>query len=223
MSARAQEVAGHPRPHAGKGSGTAVWLLRHAEVTPEWQGRVYGGMDIPLSPEGERDSDRMAEVFAREPIVAVYGSPLSRARRLAAALARGRGIELIERPGLVEIDRGRWSGMMVDELHARLPDEVKAFHADPWSWRAHAGEADEDVLVRAWPVVDEALRAHAGRTVAIVCHYNVARVILACALDTPPSRSFELRVEKAHGSLLVDAPAGWRLVHSNVNAPVTVR
>ena len=209
----------HPRPDAGQSTGTAVWLLRHAQVSAEWQGRAYGGLDVPLSDDGELQSDALAEAFGHEPFAAVYSSPLARARRLGRALAAARGLDLAERPGLVEIERGSWRGLRVEELREQRADEVAGFYGDPWNFRDHGGESDADVLTRAWPVVAEALRDHAGGTVALACHYNVVRILVACALGTPPVQSFELKVEKAHGCLLLDAPGGWQLVHANVNVP----
>lgn len=197
--------------------GSRVWLLRHSEVHADWQGVAYGGLDVPLSEGGLAESARLARAFATEPLERVLCSPLRRARELGERLAREARVELVLEPGLVEIDRGRWQGLRVDELVATRAEEVEAFYADPWSWKGHGGECDADVLARARGALERA-SARDG-TVALVSHYNVIRVLVAHALGVPPPLSFRFRVDTGGATLLERGPEGWRLRRSNVRGP----
>ncbi|MEW6071929.1 MAG: histidine phosphatase family protein [Planctomycetota bacterium] len=209
----------HPHPHPGWGTGTRVWLVRHAEVHPDWQGRAYGTLDVPLSAEGEERTREMGRDFGCLDLAVVISSPLERAARLGRAVAAGAGLAAIPEDGLREIHRGRWEGLAVDELHARFPAEIDAFYADPWGWAGHGGENDAAIAARAWPAVERAVQRTRGGTILAATHYNVIRVLVGCALALPPGRTFALRVDTGGAVLLVDAPGGWRLVHSNVPAP----
>lgn len=203
-----------------------LWLLRHAEVHADWQGKAYGDLDVPLSEEGERRTDELARDFGALALDVVLSSPLTRALRLGRALAERAGAPLAVEPGLAEIHRGRWQGRAIADLHAEDAAAVARFYADPLGFREHGGECDADVARRALPVVQAgvartvaaATRGGAGR-LAVAGHYNVLRVLVSAALGIPPARSFALRIEPGRAVLLGGAPEGWRLLHANVAGP----
>jgi len=195
-----------------------VWIFRHGEVHEDFQGLAYGGMDVPLSAQGLADSRLLAQRFAAAPIDAVVASTLQRARTLGELLSQSTGAPLELDAGLVEIDRGRWQGLPQKELMARHEADVAAFYADPWNWREHGGETDSDVVARAWPVLERAL-AKRPKTLAVACHYNVVRNLLAHALGVEPNASFRIRIDLTAGALLHDSPDGWRLLRCNVRTP----
>jgi len=208
----------HPAPHPGRGTGAEVWLARHGEVHPDWQGRVYGSLDVPLSPHGERETVAVIDRFRPLELGGVFSSNLQRALRLGRGVAEATGAPLAIEPGLAEIDRGRWQGMPVAELMREHEYEVSAFYADPWTWNGHEGETDRDVLTRAAPVLERALSAGSAR-VLLTCHYNVMRVLLASMVDIAPSRSFRLRIDLSRACVLRDRPGGWTLERCNVLGP----
>lgn len=212
----------------GFGTGAELWLFRHGEVHPDWQGKAYGGLDVPLSERGRLDTLEVVRRFGALPFRRVLSSSLARARLLGEELARSSGAALTITPALAEIARGSWQGRTVAELFERSADEVASFYADPWGFGAHGGETDRDVHARAWPVVAEAFagpgrepRAAEGdaRPVALTAHYNVVRVLVARALGVRPPDSFRLRVDLGAVTVLEDAPGGWRLRRLNVRHP----
>lgn len=205
--------------HEGCGTGAELWLLRHAEVHEDWQGKAYGDMDIELSGAGLERTHEFARAFQGRDAALVLSSPLSRARLLAEALGEALGREVSSDPGLREIHRGKWQGMMVEELHSRYAEDVESFYADPWNYRGHGGENDSMLSARAWPVVEEGLQRSAGRPVFVATHYNVIRVLVADALGIPSERSFSLRIDVGRAVLLIDGEQGWRLRCSNVSGP----
>lgn len=209
----------HPQPYSGRGTGTRLWLVRHAEVHADWQGVAYGMLDVPLSAEGEARTQELAEAFGAAEVERLLCSPLSRARALGTALAERLGVACELRPKLAEIHRGSWEGRRVDELYRDRPDEVRDFYADPWSWCGHGGECDGAVRARVVPLIDQALAEGGGGTLVAVTHYNVMRVFAAAALGMPPERSFALRIDPGRALLLLDAVGGWQLFHSNVRGP----
>jgi broad specificity phosphatase PhoE len=208
-----------PARHPGFASGARVWLFRHGEVHEDWQGKAYGGEDVPLSGTGERDTHAVAAAFATLRPELVLSSTLRRARLLGEALAASTGAPLELDAGLVEIARGRWQGLAVADLWRDHAADVAAFYADPWGWGAHGGETDRDVLARAWPAFERAVRRAAGGTLFVAAHYNVIRVLVARALGVAPEHSFRLRVDLSAICRLRDGPEGWVLERANVRAP----
>jgi 2,3-bisphosphoglycerate-dependent phosphoglycerate mutase len=67
---------------------TRISLVRHGVTDWNYAGRVQGRSDIPLAPEGERQTAATAERLTTESWDAVYSSPLQRAYQTALAIAR---------------------------------------------------------------------------------------------------------------------------------------
>lgn len=193
--------------------------MRHAEVEASARSRAYGSDDVALAPEGLARSDELAQSLARLRPARLLSSPLQRALYLAQQTGRALGQPPRIEAGLREVDRGRWQALEVAELHRRHPEEVAAFHADPWTFRGHGGESDSDVAARAWPILEREARAHPGAALVFVCHYNVIRCLCSVALGLPSPRSFALRLDKARALLLEDRPTGFKLVALNLHDP----
>ncbi len=217
-----------PEQHAGHGSGIELWLVRHAEVHGDWQGRAYGDLDVPLSAEGEARTRELAPLLAQlEPDI-VLTSPLERARVLGERVANAADVPLRIQPELREVHRGSWQGRTVADLHEASGDEVRAFYADPWNWCGHGGESDRVLAGRAWSALDPLLAAaHASgerpRRIVVTTHYNVIRVLLAGALGVPSASTFALRIDTGRCALIADRPDGWHLIRTNVMDPTIER
>jgi broad specificity phosphatase PhoE len=208
-----------PTLHPGFGSGIRLWLLRHAEVDPAWRGRAYGDLDVPLSDEGRAATEELARDFEGARLAHVYSSPLSRAAELGRAVAAAAGAPLTFDRRLLEVFRGSWQGKLIDDLDTLDPQGVAAFYADPWTFKSHGGESDEDIHARAWPAVEAAASLHPGGTVVFATHYNVIRVLAAHLLGFAPARSFAFRVDPGRASLFLDGEHGWTLRTSNALRP----
>ena len=89
-----------------------LYLLRHGQTEWNRQGRLQGLLDSPLTPLGirqaQRQADIVADILSRNRDLALYCSPLGRAR-LSAAIAFG-GREPVLDSRLVEIDVGAAAG-----------------------------------------------------------------------------------------------------------------
>jgi broad specificity phosphatase PhoE len=208
-------------PERTLGTGSRVWLVRHAEVHADWQKRAYGNMDVPLSDHGEAQTRAMCAAFAGARIARVASSNLSRALAMGRGIAEATGADLVIDERLREIWRGDWQGLPADEFRARWQADRDEFLARPWTWKPHGGECDADVFARAWPTVRAACELARGAEVVLATHYNVIRVLVTRALGLKPSESFAFQNDPAHATLLVDAPHGWVLAASNVDGPRT--
>lgn len=171
-------------------SPTRVFLFRHAEVAPEWGGRIYGARDVPLAPAGPEQGRRAAARLARVSLAAVVSSGLARTEALAAELRRPRDLVRLDDPGLREIERGDWVGLAPAEVERRWPGAWTAWCERPESARAPGGESLGDLQARVRPRLDHWAERHAGRSIALVTHGWVIRAflceLLGLALDAAP-------------------------------------
>ncbi|MEY2747355.1 MAG: Glucosyl-3-phosphoglycerate phosphatase [Planctomycetota bacterium] len=212
---------GRPDPQAATGTNSTLWLVRHAEVHADWRGRAYGGLDVPLAPEGEEETRvfgaRFSERAAKPALV--RSSHLARARAMGESIARSCGSILVVDERLREVSRGDWQGLPSVEFKARWEAQADLFRADPWNWKGHGGESDADIWARAWPAVAETLLATGGATCVVAAHYNVIRVLATRLLGLPAHESFLFRTDTACATVILDDPRGFRLLAQNVADP----
>ena len=219
---RDDPAAPAPERAPSLGTGSRVWLVRHADVHDDWQQKAYGNLDVPLSPTGIRETEAVVAAFSKVPLSLVASSPLSRALLLGKGLAEGAHAPLRIDERLREVWRGDWQGLSVDDFRSRWHAQSAEFARDPWNWKGHGGESDADIWERAWAALREAAQAArtdgTAPTIALATHFNVIRVLVTRATGLRPSQSFAFRNDTARASLIVDGPEGWTLARANVPA-----
>jgi broad specificity phosphatase PhoE len=203
-------------PPISTGTQTQVWLVRHAEVAPEFHGLAYGAADVPLSERGREQSREVAAAFEGFRVARIYASPSQRTQELAALLAATTGAAVMTLDGLREIDRGAWQGGTREEFRERWHADAESWWNDPWHWRPTDGECDAEVFARAWPEIQRATEEAAGAVCVVCTHANTIRALLTGALGLPSPAGYELAIDPAHAHLLVDAEEGWVLREKNL-------
>ncbi len=220
-----------PRPHespdppaqapaSSPGTNTRVWLVRHAEVAPEFHGVAYGAADVPLSERGREQSRAVARSFEGARVARIYASPSERTQEMAQLLAGTTGATVTTLDGLREIDRGAWQGGTREEFRARWHADAERWWSDPWNWRPAEGECDAEVFARAWPAIQRATEDAPGDVCVFCTHANTIRALLTGALGLPSIKGYDLATDPAHAHLLVDTEEAWELREQNL-APGT--
>ena len=164
---------------------TRLYLLRHGEVAEAWRRRIYGDLDVPLSPRGEEQSREAARRLASVPLDAVVSSGLARTEHLAACLHEGRDLPRRIDARLREIDRGAWRGRLPEEVDREHERGWSAWMEDPTDRRPPGGESLADLAMRVRAAIAELLHEFAGGHVAIATHSWVVRCYACEALDAP--------------------------------------
>ncbi len=163
---------------------TYLLLIRHGENdwvgTHRLAGRTPG---VHLNDNGQRQSARLAELLAGQPISAVYSSPLERCLETATPVAAALGLSVIPEPGVVEVDYGEWQGGNLKEL-AKTPEWQLVQH-HPGSFCFPGGESLHQVQARAVWTVERLVREHPNRLIAVFSHGDVIRTTLAHYMGTP--------------------------------------
>jgi alpha-ribazole phosphatase len=173
---------------------TIVDLLRHGE--PAGGPRFRGDTDDPLSELGWQQM--RAAAGPHPDWQAVVSSPLRRcadfAEWLAGTLppfAKG-GIEVESR--FAEIAFGEWEGRTAQELLETSPDALAAFWRDPVAHTPPGGEPFDAFAMRVVAAWDALLARHEGRSVVLVTHAGVIRLVLAHVLGMPLANLFRVEV-----------------------------
>ena len=69
----------------------SLWLARHGETEENAEGRILGRRDPPLSPAGVTQAEALAGRLRDAGVVAVWTSPLRRARETAEVVGADPG------------------------------------------------------------------------------------------------------------------------------------
>lgn len=176
--------------------------MRHGRPVGAEIRRFIGHLDVPLSPAGEVEVERLAARLEGVPLRAIYASDLQRSRRSAEILSRPHGLT----PGIVpefrEVAMGRWEGLTADEITARDADAFKEWMERVAEVPFPEGESIPELLARAWPAFLRIANAHRGDRVAVVAHGGTNRALLCRALGVPLDRLLALGQDYAALSLL---------------------
>jgi PAS domain S-box-containing protein len=110
-----------------------ILLVRHGESTFNVENRIQGRSDLSrLTPGGEAQAQRVAEVLAGIPLDYAYCSPLSRALDTARIILKERaGIPLFISEYLREIDLTAWEGLTFAEVKEKYPEDYHLWRHRP--------------------------------------------------------------------------------------------
>lgn len=148
----------------------AILLIRHGETASN-AARILQTPEIPLSPRGIAQAERLAQRLKAEGLAAILSSDLRRARMTADAIAAATGAPIALDAGLQERNFGDIRGQSYASLDVDLfgPD-----YAPPngETWEVFHRRVDDT-----WPRVVAAAQ-RAGGHLAVVTHGLVCRAIV---------------------------------------------
>jgi probable phosphoglycerate mutase len=159
---------------------TTILLARHGESDWNVEQRWQGYADRPLTDRGREQAQALAEQLDGYPLDAVYASDLARAYETARAVAERRGLEVVARADLREVDVGSWSGRSRAEIEAEAPEQLARWLEGLKGWEG--GETYEEMAERVVAAVLDIAATHPGGHVLVVSHGGGVRAIHARAL-----------------------------------------
>ncbi len=175
-----------------------ILLIRHGITDYNRKGRIQGQLDMPLSDQGRRQAQELAQRFKPGQIQAIYSSDLSRAKETAEIIARAIKLPVEEyRPDLREICFGHWQGHTMAEVAQLYPEELALWRADQTYSAPHGGESFAQMTERGWKAVQEIAASHPGQTVAVVAHGGLIKGILCMANSMDLSQRSQLVLDNA--------------------------
>ncbi|HTD63895.1 MAG TPA: histidine phosphatase family protein [Verrucomicrobiae bacterium] len=159
---------------------TTFYFVRHGESEGN-AARVFTGQtDSPLTARGRQQAETVADELATVKFDRIVSSDLSRTRDTAQVIAKRQRIPVETFPELREINVGDRTGTPFDEARG-LPN----WSDDGFvSWPG--GETLDQVLARTLGAIDRLTRESSGKTVLIVGHGGVNRILLSHFLGILP-------------------------------------
>ncbi len=151
---------------------TDIYLIRHGQSEGNLHDLFLGHTDLDLTPLGKKQAERVASYFEDISIDKIYSSDLMRAFHTSLPLAEKKGLPVIKREDLREIDAGLWDGLAVSELREKYPESCHTWWHDTGLARPDGGESVGELQKRILSAVTEIAEKNLGKKVCIFTHFT---------------------------------------------------
>ena len=149
-----------------------IYSTRHGQTSFNRQEIILGTTDIELDKTGEEQAAELAEkIAAMGAIDLIIASPMKRAQRTAAVVAERCGLDVITDERFREWDYGDYEG------RSRF---TEGFAENKVNFGVRMGSSGESLLQlthRVYSALDDIIERYRDKTVLIVSHGGVCRVI----------------------------------------------
>ena len=172
---------------------TAIILIRHGETDWNREQVFRGRIDVALNEVGVTQARAVQESLKDTEIDGIYSSPLSRAFETATIVGENRNVEVRGEEGLIDIDFGAWQGLSHQKVKEEYKDLYETWLAQPDLVTFPDGESLKEVRIRSMESLEEVIKNNPGKTLALVSHRVVLKVLLCTILGLKLSRFWYLR------------------------------
>lgn len=157
---------------------TTIFLVRHAEndwtASHKLAGRAPG---VHLNDYGRQQAEALGRRLAETKFSAIYASPLERTVETAEFIAQHHPLQVTTRPGLLEVDYGKWTGQEIKKLAKKKSWPVIQFY--PSGAGFPQGETMFRMQARMIQEINELVGQHPGESIAIVGHADLIKSAVA--------------------------------------------
>ena len=195
-----------------------IYLIRHGHIDTGDARIFVGQSDLPLSAEGERQAERLANALGDVPMERIVTSDLKRCVATARRIVTAQQDAVLEtHSDFREINLGKWEGRRFDEIRFVYADEFACRGRNIACYRPPGGESFEDLGRRVMSAFRQIV-THQKGNLALVTHVGVIRVIICNVLEMPLENLFRLHHDYGAYSVLSGNDAGT-LARFNIQPP----
>ena len=161
---------------------TSLFVVRHGRTAFNAEDRYLGALDPPLDEDGLRQAVALARTLEGHADVLVC-SPRLRARQTAQVLAAAWSLPVVTIAQFAERDVGVYEGLTREEARAAYAALWEQDITRQWDAAPTGGETIRAVFERVAAGLAIVQREFGGRSVVLVAHGFVAKVIRALLAD----------------------------------------
>jgi probable phosphoglycerate mutase len=192
---------------------TTIYLVRHGST--DWTGkRIIGNLPgVHLNEIGQAEAQKAAAFLQRNPIEAVYSSPLARTMETAAPLAARFNLPVFPLDSLREINFGELQGVGDELNESPIWHRFKTHPSDVTFPGGESVSAAQERVVAGLNQISD--RVGSGGHVACFSHCEILRLAVAYALNMPLDDFMRLTIQPASISCLEWEKNAQRVVYLN--------
>lgn len=154
-----------------------IFLVRPGSTELDEQGRIKGCLDIPLSPTGKVQVQKVAEELGEFAISRIYTSPCQSAQQTAEELSRNGKIKVKVVESLQNLNHGLWHGKRVEDVKATQPKTYRQFADNPELTCPPEGETVQAAKERVVKSLNRLIRKNQDDQIVLVAPDPLATII----------------------------------------------
>lgn len=154
-----------------------IYLVRHGETVWNVEKRLQGWKDSPLTENGLRNAERLAERLDGTRIDRIFSSDQKRALTTAQIIAKDRSIPIEILSSLRELNFGSWEGMTISEIEDKYPLEYNTYKTEPDKYISTDGESIGQLFDRAAKALKH-IQSCGEENVLVVTHGVTIRALM---------------------------------------------
>jgi broad specificity phosphatase PhoE len=171
---------------------TSIYLVRHGQTAWNKEEIFRGRTDVPLNETGLKQAELAGQYFKGMEIHAIYSSPLSRAWQTAQKIAQIQTVKVEPLEGILDMSFGDWEGHAHQEIRKMDNETYRQWVESPHLVKLPGGESLDDVRGRAMAALEEVLRKHSEKTIVLVSHRVVCKVMICAILGLDNSHFWQI-------------------------------
>jgi broad specificity phosphatase PhoE len=171
---------------------TSVYLVRHGQTAWNKEEIFRGRTDVPLDQTGLIQAELAGQYFKGMEIHAIYSSPLSRAWQTAQKIAQIHQLKIEPLEGIIDMSFGDWEGHAHQEIRQMDNETYRQWIDSPHMVKLPGGESLDDVRGRTMAALEEVLRKHSEKTLVLVSHRVVCKVLICSILGLDNSHFWQI-------------------------------
>ncbi len=194
-------------------------LIRHGENDYTKKHKLAGYLPgVHLNERGQKQAQALADALKDVPLKAIYSSPLERAMETAAPIAAARRLNVIQEPGLLETNVGKWQGRSLKALN--LNKQWKIVQHTPSRAQFPEGETFYECQTRIVAALDKICATHKPRDIiACVFHSDPIKLAVAHYIGLPLDHFQRLGCDTGSVTMLAIGEMGAQLMWLNRRPP----
>ena len=171
---------------------TSIYLVRHGQTAWNKEEIFRGRTDVPLDETGLKQAELVGQYFKGMEIQGIYSSSLSRAWQTAQKVAEFHNLGVQPLQGILDMSFGNWEGRPHQEIREYESKTYRQWVETPHLVRLPGGEGLDDVKVRAMTAMEEVILNHPGKTLILVTHRVVNKVLICAILGLDNSHFWQI-------------------------------
>lgn len=173
------------------------FVIRHGETVSNAEKRFSGHQDVNLTEKGIWQAEQLSRRLKDEHIDVAFSSDLKRAIHTAKIVLGNHNLPIIIEPYFREIHFGDWEGLKWEEIDTENGKESSTGWWNQPDLPIPGGESLCDLRKRIMTGLKKVIAEHDEedrcKTIAIVSHGGVSKMIVGIALDVPVRKVWHIR------------------------------
>lgn len=154
-----------------------VLLIRPGSTTFDQEGRIKGSLDIPLSPEGEKQAEALSQSLAQIKLDCLYVAPCESAIKSAERIGDRNFCKQKTIACLRNLNHGLWQGKLVSEVKRLQPKVYRQFQEHPADVCPPEGETIQAAYDRIRRMLLKLRKKHDGGRIGLLVPQPMASIV----------------------------------------------